>query len=41
MSGISNKLRAYYHFLQENPKLRKSVVLIQYAVPMKTVGESL
>jgi trehalose-6-phosphate synthase len=28
ISGISNKLRAYYNFLQENPKLRKQVILI-------------
>ncbi|CDW83346.1 trehalose-6-phosohate synthase [Stylonychia lemnae] len=41
ISGIDNKLRALHNFLQDNPKRRKQVIFIQYAVPMRTVGPKL
>lgn len=37
ISGIQNKLRAFYNFLQDNPKRRKNVIMVQHAVPMKTL----
>eukprot|EP00347_Sterkiella_histriomuscorum_P019072 403343064 len=41
ISGIKCKLRALQQFLQDNEKRRKQIILIQYAVPLKTVGSKL
>lgn len=41
ISGIEQKLRAVQLFLHDNPKRRKNFLLIQYAVPVKTVSERL
>lgn len=36
ISGITNKLRAFYNFLKENPKKAKEVIFVQYLVPFRT-----
>lgn len=41
ISGIQNKLRAFYNFLSENPRMVSKVILVQYAVPQRMAGEQL
>jgi trehalose-6-phosphate synthase len=41
ISGVENKLRAFYNFLDQNPKKVNQVILIQYTVPLKTANDEI
>ena len=41
MSGITNKLRAFYEFLLENPNIAMETMFVQYIVPMRGADDSL
>jgi len=41
ISGIQNKLKAFYYFMKENPSMRGKIIFVQYAVPLRIAQELL
>jgi trehalose-6-phosphate synthase len=41
MSGITNKLRAYYSFLKEYPDYRYRLVMVQFLVSPSCISENI
>jgi len=41
MSGITNKLKAYFNFLKEYPKYHNRIVLMQFLVSPSCVSDNI